>query len=42
MCDALRRLGYHNGVDIFESMHKWYAWLIKSCFYEGRTQCPKY
>jgi hypothetical protein len=25
MCDALRRLGYHNGVDIFESMHKWYA-----------------
>jgi hypothetical protein len=26
MCDALRRLGYHNGIDIFENMYKWYAW----------------
>jgi hypothetical protein len=25
MCDALRRLGYHNGIDIFENMYKWYA-----------------
>lgn len=25
MCDVLRSLGYGDGIDIFDSMHKWYA-----------------
>ncbi len=25
MCDLLRELGYGEGIDIFESMPKWYA-----------------
>ena len=25
MCDILRELGYSEGVDIFESMYKWYS-----------------
>ena len=25
MCDILRELGYSEGVEIFENMHKWYA-----------------
>ena len=25
MCDALRDLGYGDGVEIFEGMYKWYA-----------------
>ena len=25
MCKALRELGYHEGVEIFEKMEKWYA-----------------
>lgn len=25
MCNVLRSLGYGDGVDIFEKMHKWYA-----------------
>lgn len=25
MCDLLRSLGYEKGVQVFDSMHKWYA-----------------
>lgn len=25
MCNVLRSLGYGDGIDIFDSMHKWYA-----------------
>lgn len=25
MCNILRSLGYGDGVDIFDGMHKWYA-----------------
>ena len=25
MCDVLRELGYGEGIDVFESTHKWYA-----------------
>ena len=25
MCNVLRSLGYGDGVDIFDRMHKWYA-----------------
>ena len=25
MCDVLRSLGYSEGIDIFDSMEKWYA-----------------
>lgn len=25
LCEVLRELGYGEGIDIFESMHKWYA-----------------
>ena len=25
MCSVLRSLGYGDGVDIFEKMHKWYS-----------------
>ena len=25
MCDVLKELGYSEGVEIFENMHKWYA-----------------
>lgn len=25
MCEALRKLGYGGGIDIFEEMPKWYA-----------------
>ena len=25
MCNVLRSLGYGDGVDIFDDMHKWYA-----------------